>query len=164
MNNECTKWKDQLRDAALTGMATSGLDAHLLTCASCSAELTELRVRRERMDGLLLRVAQAAEPPAEFTARVIAATVAAGEAKTGQLWLKWGLAAAAAMMAAALTIGLAVHRRTVRESELATAQRLAEWRAPSDALLETPGQEILQTTPRLGEMYLNSPVNTEKGE
>ena len=48
--------------------------------------------------------------------------------------------------------------------ELAAAQRLAEWRAPSDALLATPGQEILRTMPRLGQSYLNVPVKTGEEE
>jgi hypothetical protein len=50
----------------------------------------------------------------------------------------------------------------IRGDELATAQKLAEWRAPSDGLLVTPGQEILRTMPKLGESYLNVPV--KKGE
>ena len=48
--------------------------------------------------------------------------------------------------------------------ELAAAQKLAEWRAPSDALLATPGQEIVKTTPKLGESYLNVPVKKDEEE
>jgi len=48
--------------------------------------------------------------------------------------------------------------------ELAAAQKLAEWRAPSDGLLVTPGQEILRTMPRLGESYLNVPAKTDEEE
>ncbi len=50
------------------------------------------------------------------------------------------------------------------ETELAAAEKLAEWRAPSDVLLETPGREILRTTPRLGESYLHVPVKTNEEE
>ena len=50
------------------------------------------------------------------------------------------------------------------ETELAAAEKLADWRAPSDVLLETPGREILRTTPRLGESYLHAPVKTDKEE
>jgi hypothetical protein len=52
----------------------------------------------------------------------------------------------------------------VTGDELAAAQKLAEWRAPSDGLLKTPGQEILMTTPRLGNSYLNVPVKTDEEE
>jgi hypothetical protein len=48
--------------------------------------------------------------------------------------------------------------------ELANAQKLAEWRAPSDSLLLTPGHEILNTTPKLGKSYLNVPVKTDEEE
>jgi hypothetical protein len=54
--------------------------------------------------------------------------------------------------------------RTAPGTELAAAEKLAEWRAPSDVLLETPGQEILRTTPRLGESYLRVPVKTDQEE
>jgi len=68
-----------------------------------------------------------------------------------------------------LVIGVVMYRRTTQTisfsvSELAAAQKLAEWRAPSDGLLATPGQEILRTMPRLGESYLNVPVKTDEEE
>jgi len=39
---------------------------------------------------------------------------------------------------------------------LASAQKLAEWRAPSDVLLAIPGRRILQATPKLGASYLKA--------
>jgi hypothetical protein len=66
-----------------------------------------------------------------------------------------------------LMVGLTLLRRNgpaVPEDELAAAQKLAEWRAPSDRLLMTPGQEILKTMPRLGKSYLNVPVKTDEEE
>jgi anti-sigma factor RsiW len=166
MKNDCTKWKDQLVEAALTGTAAGGLEEHVLKCANCADELAALRARRKQLDALLPLVAQGAEPPAEFRARVLAAA-AASEAKHGQPWRVWGLAGGMAVTAAALIIGLTLHRRVVRsvpETELAAAEKLAEWRAPSDVLLETPGREILRTTPRLGESYLRVPAKTDEEE
>ena len=66
----------------------------------------------------------------------------------------------------ALMIGATMYRRAqgIPEKELAAVQRLAEWRAPSDALLVTPGQEILRTMPRLGESYLNVPMKKNEEE
>ena len=168
MKNECAKWKDALLETALTGVAASGLREHMLTCDDCTAELAELRAKRERMDILLPRVAQGAEPSAEFRARVLAATEAAGETGHGARWRGWQRAAAlAAILVVTLVIGLTMHRRearTVPRSELEAAQKLSEWRAPSDVLLETPGLGILRTTPRLGESYLRVPAKTEKEE
>jgi hypothetical protein len=93
MKSACEKWKDPLREAALTGAAAKDLEEHLRSCAKCSGELDE-----------------------------------------------------------------------VPGDELAAAQKLAEWRAPSDGLLATPGQEILQKMPRLGESYLRVPVKTDEEE
>ncbi len=167
MKNDCTKWKDHLLEAALTGTAAGGLEEHVLKCANCAEELAALRARRERLDALLPLVAEGAEPRAEFRARVLAAAEAASEAKRRRPWRVWGLAGAMAVIVATLMIGLTFHRRAVRtvpETELAAAEKLAEWRAPSDVLLETPGREILRTTPRLGESYLRVPAKTDEEE
>jgi hypothetical protein len=64
-------------------------------------------------------------------------------------------------------IALTWQRRTVGMipgDEVAAAQKLAEWRAPSDSLLVTPGQEILKTMPKLGKSYVNVPVKTDEEE
>jgi hypothetical protein len=117
------------------------------------------------LDALLPLVTQGAEPPANFRARVLAAAGAAGEGKRARPWRVLTLAGAAAVVVVVLMIGVTLQRRTarmIRGDELATAQKLAEWRAPSDGLLVTPGQEILRTMPKLGESYLNVPV--KKGE
>jgi anti-sigma factor RsiW len=167
MKNDCTKWEDQLLEAALTGTAAGGLEEHVLKCANCAEDLAALRARRERLDALLPLVAQGAEPPAEFRARVLAAAEAASEAKRRQPWRVGGLVGAVAVIVATLVIVLTLHRRavgTVPETELAAAEKLAKWRAPSDVLLETPGREILRTTPRLGESYLHVPVKTDEEE
>jgi predicted anti-sigma-YlaC factor YlaD len=167
MKNACEKWKDPLRDAALTGTTSAELEEHLRSCANCSAELDEVRARAARLEALLPRVARGAEPSADFRARVLAAAVAAREGKRARPWRVWALAGAAAIVVVVLLIGVTWHRRTARPipgDELAAAQKLAEWRAPSDGLLVTPGQDILRTMPRLGESYLNVPVKTDEEE
>ncbi len=165
MKNACEKWKDPLREAALTGTTAKELEEHLRSCAKCSTELDEVRARAARLDALLPLVAQGAEPSADFRARVFAAAEAKGEGKRARPWRIWTLAGAAAAIAVVLIIGVSLQRRTARMipgDELAAAQKLAEWRAPSDSLLVTPGQEILKTTPKLGQSYLNVPVKTEE--
>jgi hypothetical protein len=166
MKNACEKWKDPLREAALTGAMEKDFAEHLRSCAKCSAELDEVRARAARLDTLLPLVAQGEEPSADFRARVLAAA-AAREGKRARQWRVWTVAGAAAVVAVALMIGVALQRRMARvipAEELAVAQKLAEWRAPSDGLLASPGQEILRTMPRLGESYLNVPVKTDEEE
>jgi hypothetical protein len=167
MKNACEKWKDPLLEAALTGSATKDLEQHLQSCASCSAELGELRARRARLDALLPLVAQGSEPAADFRARVLAAAESASEGKRARPWRAWRLAGATAVVAFAMIVGLTLlrkNRSVVAEDELAAAQKLAEWRAPSDGLLKTPGQEILNTTPKLGNSYLSVPVKNDEEE
>ena len=167
MKNACEKWKDPLREAALTGATEKDLEEHLRSCAKCSDELDEVRASAARLDALLPLVTQGAEPPANFRARVLAAAEAAREGKRARPSRVWTLAGAAAVVVAVLMIGVTLQRRTARMiqgDELAAAQKLAEWRAPSDGLLVTPGQEILRTMPRLGESYLNAPAKTDEEE
>jgi hypothetical protein len=168
MKDACEKWKDQLLEAALTGAAPKELEEHLRGCANCSAELDEVRARKVQLDELLPLVARGAEPSADFRARVLAAAEAAREGKRGQRWRLWTLAGATAAILV-LTIGVTMYRKTAQTisisvTEVTAAQKLAEWRAPSDGLLMTPGQEILKTMPRLGKSYLNVPVKTDEEE
>jgi anti-sigma factor RsiW len=164
MKDACEKWKDPLRESALTGATPRDLEEHLRSCAKCSAEMDEVRARAARLEALLPLVARGAEPSADFRARVLAA---AGEGKRARLWRIWTLAGAAAAVVVVLMIGVNLQRRTAQMipvDELAAAQKLAEWRAPSDGLLVTPGQEMLRTMPRLGKSYLNVPAKTHEEE
>jgi hypothetical protein len=157
MNNDCAKFKDLLLEAALTGVPGDALKNHLRDCGDCPSEFAALQARRERLEALLPLLTREQEPSAGFRARVLAAAASARERRS-QRWKVWILAAATAAIAAALTIGFAWKRRdsrTLPEGDLIAAEKLAEWRAPSDVLLMTPGREILRTTPRLGVTYLD---------
>ena len=161
MKKACENWRDQLLEAALAGATAKGLEEHLRACTNCSVELSELRARQARLDALLPLTAQGAGPSADFRARVLAAAEAASERKRARPWRVWTLAGVTAVTLVALLMGVASYRRiarTVPADELAAAQTLAEWRAPSDVLLANPGQEILRKMPRLGESYLHVPV------
>ncbi len=167
MKNACEKWKDELLEAALTGTTAKPFEDHLRRCANCSGELDEVRARAARLDELLPLVAQGAEPSADFRARVLAAAGAGNERRRARPWRVWTLATAAAVIVGVLIVGLTLQRRngpTVPEDDLAAAQKLAEWRAPTDGLLVTPGHEILETMPRLGKSYLNVHVKTDEEE
>ncbi len=169
MKDACEKWKDQLLEAALTGATTKDFEAHLRSCTICLGELDAVRARKARLDELLPLVARGSEPPGDFRAQVLAAAEAASGAHRARPWRLWTLVGATAAIVL-LMIGATMYRRAAQripgipEDELAAVQKLAEWRAPSDALLVTPGQEILQTMPRLGESYLNVPVKTDEEE
>ncbi len=76
-------------------------------------------------------------------------------------------AGATVVLVTLLVVGVTSLRRNgpaIPAGEVAAAQKLAEWRAPSDGLLRTPGQEILKGMPRLGQSYLNVPVKTDEEE
>jgi hypothetical protein len=165
MTNDCTKWKNQLLETALAGKPPGGLEEHLSHCADCTTELAALRARREQMDALLPLVAQGAEPPPEFRARVLAAAQDASATTHVPFLRGWALAGTIAAFVAALTIGLSLRQRSglvLPQTELSAAEKLAQWRAPSDVLLESPGREILRTMPRLDESYLHVPVKPDK--
>jgi len=167
MKIACEKWKDQLVEAALTETTAKDFEEHLLSCANCSAELDRLRARKSQLDALLPLVAHGAELPAEFQARVLAAAGNTGEGNRARPWRVWTLAGATAVIVVVLMIGVIWQRRTARMipgDELAAAQKLADWRAPSDGLLMTPGQEILKSMPKFGESYLKVPVKTDEEE
>jgi hypothetical protein len=166
MKNDCGKFKDLLLEAALSGVVMDELQAHLQNCGGCSSELTKLRVRRERLDELLPCVAREKEPSAGFRARVLAAAESVREERAHR-WRVWIVAGATAAIAAALAIGFALERRnsrTLPDGELMVAEKLAQWQAPSDVLLATPGRELLRTTPKLGESYLKVAARTRKGQ
>jgi hypothetical protein len=164
MKNNCSKWKDQLLEAALTETTGSELQDHLSECPGCAEKLFLLRARLERLDAALPLLAGKKEPAPGFGARVLAAAEAQ-KARKNLLRQPW-LLAAAAVIAVALVTVVVLHRPTAsrllgtEDTELAMAQNLAQWQAPSDALLAAPGQEILRKMPNLGESYLKFPVRT----
>jgi anti-sigma factor RsiW len=159
MKNDCTKYREQLVEAALNGSAAGDAGKHLQSCPDCAKELAALRERRDRLDTLLPLLARGAEPSAGFRARVLAAAEKTSERNRLGPRRAWVFAGLAAVVVAALTIGWILEQRQSRlaaEDEIAAAQKLAEWRAPSDVLLETPENELLRTTPKLGQSYLKT--------
>lgn len=156
MKNNCEEWKTALLEAAAGGAVDGEMVEHLETCAGCGAEWKILRERAAQLEKLLPMVAQGAEASPDFRARVMAAAARKRSKSRPQLLILAGAAAAAVVLLMAIpwrqqtTEGLS-------QQELAAAQKLAEWRAPSDSLLATPGQEILRTTPKLGRSYLDKP-------
>jgi hypothetical protein len=164
MKNSCEKWQDALRGAALTGASTPELSTHLQTCVNCSETLKNLEARKARLDALLPMVARGSQPSPDFRARVLAAAEAADGRKHGRAWRIWALAGASAALAVLVVVVSLRRQPSVSPAELAAAQKLAEWRAPSDAFLATPGRDLLLSTPKLGQSYLHVPVKNSSGE
>jgi hypothetical protein len=157
MRKVCKDRKDELLEAALGERPGGELLEHLRICPSCAQELSGLRARRERMDALLPLLARGQELSPEFRARVVGAAEGARRSRGSSRRSTWGLGVAA-MAAAGLWVSFAAHRRAaplVPESLLG-AQELAEWRAPSDVLLRTPGGDFLRAMPKLGDSYLRT--------
>lgn len=153
-------------EAALTGTAAKDLEEHLRFCTICAESLNDLRGRKARLDALLPLVAQRSGPSADFRGRVLAAADAASEGKRPRAWRVWALAGATAT-ALGVILGVTSYWRAVRtvpKNELAAAQKLAEWRAPTDVLLANPGPEILRKMPRLGEAYVDVAVKLDEEE
>lgn len=163
MKQACEKWKDHLLEAALTGARPKDFQLHLRDCKGCAAELRELEAIQARQDALLPLLVRGSQPSADFRIRVLAAAEARSERKRAPRWRVWALVGATAAAATVFMAQRGIVRRD-EAKELAGAQKLAEWRAPSDSLLATPGQEILKKTPRLDESYFTVPVKSVEEE
>ncbi len=164
MKTACAKWKDALLEAALSGAVQGKLEDHLNACARCAEAFAALRARREHMDALLPLLAGGAEPPPAFPARLLGKARRLHEAKRVRPWRAWVFAGVpAAVLAAAILSALYWRREPAMDNvEWTAAQRLTDWRAPSDVLLETPGKEFLRATPKLGESYVKIPIKENK--
>jgi anti-sigma factor RsiW len=168
MKNHCLEWKDRLLEAALANSegANAELQNHLSQCPDCAAELAGLRARRERLEWLLPRLANAAEPSRDLRARIVVAAEAATGRRHSVLWRVWAAAGTAAiiMVMIGLVVVRGIVRRTrVREAELRGAQALAQWRAPTDIFLRTPGEELLNSMPKFGGSYVSVPIAKQEG-
>ena len=164
MKSDCIKWRDELLEAALSVKTSPALERHLSSCAGCAQEMTELKARRAKLDELLPLAMRGTGPSVGFPDRVVTAIETMEERQRNRVWRWWPLGVLAPV-AVALMIVFAVDRNprsTVPGLE--DAQRLASWRAPTDALLESPGQKMLRKTPALGESYINIPVKNGQGE
>lgn len=162
----CGEWKEQLLDFALNASAARGLEEHLRACSVCSAAMVELRARRERMDAGLRQLVQGAEPSTEFRARVLAA--AETQPRHVGLWPVWAgaLAAVAALVLFAVLVGPLGPQP---DPALMAARELSRWQSPTETLLRSPAEELLQSAPPLGQFYFSlepipQGIGTEKGE
>jgi hypothetical protein len=170
MKSECTHWKDRLLEAALLPAQDLDLQRHLASCEGCTRELESLKARRKKMDALLPLIMRGAQPSEHLGARIVEAGLAATRRKQSHRRV-WDLALLTVLLAVCVAGGLLINRERFMQrhqpasrQELETAEKLTQWRAPSDALLKFPGSQILRDSPRLGETYMAIPlpINTEE--
>jgi anti-sigma factor RsiW len=158
----CGEWKEQLLDFALNASAARGLEEHLRACSACAAAMVELRARQEQVDAGLRQLVQGAEPSIEFRARVLAAVET--QPRHVGLWPAWAgaLAAVAALVLFAVLVGLLGPQS---DPALMTAQELSRWQSPTETLLRSPAEELLQSAPPLGQFYFSlEPISPEMGD
>jgi hypothetical protein len=83
-------------------------------------------------------------------------------ASRGDLW-QLGPRLAAAALALALAAGAGalfwLRPRPAPPSEETVIARLSHWRAPTDSLLQAPGEQLLRGMPRLGESLIDGHFN-----
>lgn len=151
----CSKWHDELMDAALGG-ASQDLQAHLNVCAACAAQFSKLQAARTRMDAALAGL-RAPEGPSENFLVAVKRRVEA-QPRTGTRRVVWQLAAAAVLL---IIFAGAIAREASRREErelVSAATAISEWRSPTESLLCSPATGFLQGSPRLGETYF--PIDT----
>jgi anti-sigma factor RsiW len=170
MTSPCREWNDRLLDFALGSFEpqdAAAVEAHLASCAACAAAVSELQCRAAALNSAVHQIVQGAELPSGFFARVLARL----EAHPAPAWPRWRLAVLGAGIVAVLIVGtilgpfLARRWPSLRHPALEPTATLSTWQSPTEGLLRSSGEELLQGAPRLGEFYFRlQPVRNDRGE
>jgi hypothetical protein len=174
----CTEWKGEVFDSAMRdefavaatvisneagldrGAKARRLESHLKGCAECSALFADLRARTARVDAALPKLADAGEVSEGFEARVFG-RIAARQMESRKMWWSgWGMRLATAGVVCAVVAALVMWpqmKKLWRVREAPTIS-ISKWRSPTESLLRTPGQELLERGPKVGDVYL--PLDT----
>jgi anti-sigma factor RsiW len=121
------------------------LERHLAVCPRCAGALDELRARQARIEAALERLVHAPELRHDSIGEVLRR--AREEPARKRRYRAWGFAAAAAVLVLALV-------RLYPERDVETTS-LTTWQSPTAALLRSPAETLLRSTPALGESYGN---------
>lgn len=138
----CSAWKDEVIECALGRAPTPGLSAHLAQCAECNGAVEEWRAGALEMDRVLARLAWS-EPRSGGPERVLARISTSAPAPS---YLPRLVAAAFALVILACLIVFTP--RPVRTLSLST------WRSPTECLLRSQADPLLNSVPRLGDGLL----------
>lgn len=159
--NGCREWNDRLLDLALGGLKSAearAVDAHLAHCPACATALSALRARAEALDAATRQLVHAGEPSPSFPTRVLAGLEARSLARA---WRPWRLALLGGLLGSVLVVAVFLRPSLgkwwpiVRQPAPKPLADLSAWRSPTDRLLRFSGEELLESTPRLGSLYFS---------
>jgi hypothetical protein len=160
----CREWKDEILQFVVTGNEAGAersaearrLESHLKGCAECAEFFAELRARTLRIDAALPKLVDAPEMSEGFEARVMA-RIADQQTPSGKnWWTGWGMRLATAGVVCAVVVGAVAWPQIKKLWEVpeTPAISITTWRSPTDSLLQTPGNELLERVPKVGDVYL----------
>ena len=170
--NPCRKWNENLLDLALEGLEPSqarAVEAHVQGCSACAAKLSELRARAETIDAALRQFVRQAQPSPAFAAGV-RARLEAGPAPMS--WRRLSRIGALAAVTICIVIAAVLLRPSpgklwpgLRRQAPKPVTAISAWRSPTENLLHSSANELLQSTPRLGQFYFRlEPVTRDPGK
>lgn len=167
----CREWNDRLLDlalGALKGSEARAVEAHAHGCAACAGALTELRARSEGIDAAVRHLVGGVQLSPEFRARVLAqveahpARAAWRPARVGMLA---ALVASALIVAAVLRLSPGKWWPAPKHPDSTVVTRLSTWRSPTEALLRSSADELLDSRPQFGQFYFRlEPARKDRGE
>jgi anti-sigma factor RsiW len=170
MMSPCREWNDRLLDFALGDLEpqdAAAVEAHLAGCAACAAAVGEFQRRAAEISSAVHQIVQGVELPPGFFARVLTRL----EAHRALAWPRWRLAVLGAGLVTALVLGaisgpfLAQRWPSLRQPAPEPAAALSTWQSPTEGLLRSSSEELLQGAPRLGEFYFRlQPVRNDRGK
>jgi hypothetical protein len=151
----CKHWRETLAEHALGSAADPKLAEHLGKCAACSAALAKMQLLTREIDAGVRQLISD-EPEANGAARIVAEV---GAREEQARWLPKGRAIAASFAAVvflAASLGVLWRLRVQREDAeraLSAAAGISSWKSPTQELLRSPYESVLEGTPRLGEGF-----------
>ncbi len=167
----CWEWNDRLLDfalGALKGSEARAVEAHAHGCPACAAALTELRARSEGIDAALRHLVAQARLSPEFRARVLSqveahpARVAWRPARVGMLA---ALGVFVLIVGAVLRLSPGKWWPTPKHPDSTVVTRLSTWRSPTETLLRSSADELLDSRPQFGQFYFRlEPARKDRGE
>lgn len=146
----CSEWKEALVGHALGRPAGAALEAHLAACTGCTEALEAWRQNAAELDAAVQQ-RTGAKPRAYGPERVLARIQ---QLPPGRPF--FGRVAVAALI---LAVGLVVvlYRRNRPEKRRPyPVMALSAWRSPTQSLLHSPADPLLQSVPHLGESFFET--------
>ena len=151
--NACPEWIEMLIDHALGQLgqpADAALKAHLTVCPNCSQALDVWRQEAIQMDAAVQELA-AAEPRAYGPERVLAQIK-----RFPQRRPFYGRIAVATLMLAICLVAVLYRATQPQKSVPFPAVALSTWRSPTQSLLHSAADPLLESVPDLGKGFFET--------